>query len=127
MMTEATNDAFNTVWGGHGAPGSTSGLNTEFSRMDRLPDFSKGNWKKVPSIHAPEAYEHVLPGSSGMAVKVYLNDGNHRGLNTATITAPTESIDHYGAVPAYMMGLPVNSRNAAIYLADRRAGGKARK
>ena len=121
MMTEATNDAFNTIWSGHGAPGSASSLNTEFSRMDRLPDFSKGNWKKVDSTHAPEAYEHSLPGTFGMAVKVYLKDSNHDGINTATITTPTESINHYGSWPAYKLGLPVNSRNAAMYLADRRS------
>lgn len=119
MMAKATNDALNTVWGGHGVPGSTSGLNTEFSRMDRLPDFSKGNWKRVYSTHASEAYEHALPGASGMVVKVYLKDHKHEGLDTATITAPTESIDHYGAWPAYKIGLPVNSRNSAMYLSGR--------
>ena len=95
--------------------------------MDSLPDFSKGNWKKVYSTHASEAYEHALPGMSGMAVKVYLKDREHDGLNTATITAPTESIDHYGSWPAYKMGLPVNSRNAAMYLADQRAQRRTKK
>jgi hypothetical protein len=126
MMTTATNDALRTVWAGNGEPGYSSGLNTEFARMEHLPDFSKGKWKKVSSIHSSEAYEHALPGSSGMAVKVYLRDRSHNGLNTVTITTPTESTDHYGAVPAYLMGLPVNSRNAAMYLADQRERRKAK-
>ena len=127
MMTTATNDALRAVGGESLKSGLSSGLNTEFSRMDGLPDFSQGNWKKAYSTHASEAYEHPLPGNSGMAVKVYLRDREHDDLNTATITAPTESIGHISAFPFYYMGFPVNSRNAAIYLANRRIRQKVRK
>lgn len=117
MMTEATSDAFRTV----GTSVPMSGLSTEFSRVNTLPDFSQRGWKRAYSTHSTEAYEHPLPGYSGMVLKVYLGDQDHDGANTATITAPTSSVDHYGAWPAFQMGLPVNSRNAATYLRDRRA------
>lgn len=116
MMTEATGAALGAVLGDEGSSRFVSDLTRQFSKVDHLPDFSKGSWKKVPSTHSGEAYEHMLPGSSGMAVKLYINDEDNDGMNTATITSPTSSLDHYGAWPAYKMTLPVNSRNAAIYL-----------
>lgn len=114
-MTQATNDALSEV----GGLGSTIDLTGEFSRVDRLPDFSQGSWKKVESKHAPQAFEHILPGESGMVIKIYLKDTDNGGRNTATITSPTDSVDHYLNFPAYKAGFPVNAENAEKYLKDR--------
>ena len=116
MMTEATGTALSTVSADARPRRFVSDLTRQFSKVEHLPDFSKGSWKKVYSTHSGESYEHILPGSSGMAIKLYINDEDNDGMNTATITAPTSSLDHYGAWPAYKLTLPVNSRNAAIYL-----------
>jgi hypothetical protein len=118
-MTAATNDALNNIQG-VGKSGATVGLSSEFSRVGRLPDFSRDNWKKVTSTHSASAYEHLLPGTSGRAVKVYLKDSEHGNLNTATITSPTDSIEHYTSWPIYQLGFPVNASSAEAYMTDHR-------
>lgn len=116
MMTDTVNDAFRRISGGSSDQQYVGGLSSEFARMHKLPDFSKGQWKPVDSLHSPEAYEHPLPGSSGMALKVYLNDGDHGGRNTATVTTPTSSVDHYIGALQYIAGMPVNEDNARRYI-----------
>ena len=114
MMNEATNDALSDTKSG----GSTSPLTSEFSKLNGNIDFSHG-WTQVTSIHGASSFERAIPGDSGMVVKVYIGDRNFGGANTVTITAPTYSVDHIVGVLPYELGLPVNARNAAVYLSSR--------
>lgn len=111
-MNEATNNALASAPGG----GRSTALTSEFSRITNLPDFSKGGWQSTGSTHSGAAYEHDLGG--GFAVKVYIGDRYFEGANTVTITAPTNSIDHYAGWPAFQMGLPVNGPRASSYLSQ---------
>lgn len=110
-MNEATNKALSSVPGG----GAASPLTSEFSRVSQLPNFNSGGWRSVGSIHVSAAYEHDL-GDTGKVVKIYLGDSNFNGVNTVTITDPTYSISHILSVPEFEIGMPVNARNAAVYL-----------
>lgn len=112
MMTEATMGALSSVRDG----GVSAPLTSEFARLARMPNVRIGEWKSVPSTHSAQAYEHELV-KSGKAVKVYVGDRNFAGANTATITDPTSSIGHFAAWPSFKIGMPVNARNAAVYLA----------
>jgi len=111
MMNEATNKALASVPGG----GRSSALTSEFSKISRLPNFKSGGWRSVGSSHSASAYEHDL-ADTGKAVKVYIGDRNFDGATTVTITDPTDSIGHWAAFPAFVVGMPVNARNAAVYL-----------
>lgn len=111
MMNEATNKALASVPGA----GRSSALTSEFSRVSRLPNFNSRGWRSVGSSHSTSAYEHDL-GDTGKVVKVYISDSNFGGANTVTITDPTDSIGHWAAFPAFVIGMPVNARNAAVYL-----------
>jgi len=42
-----------------------------------------------------------------------------RSALAAKVTPPTSSIDHVIGVLPYGLGLPVNARNAAVYLSSR--------
>jgi len=113
MMTEATNKALGSVPGsGRSAP-----LTSEFAKIAALPNFSSEGRLPVSSSHASRAFEHHL-GNTGKAVKVYICDRQFGGANTVTITDPTNSIGHYAAFPAFLAGMPVNARNAAVYLSQ---------
>ena len=113
MMTDATNKALGSVPGG----GRSSALTSEFAKVANLPNFNSGGWRAVGSSHSNSAFEHDL-GDTGKAVKVYIGDSNFGGANTVTITDPTDSIGHYAAFPAFLIGMPVNARNAAVYLSQ---------
>jgi RHS repeat-associated protein len=113
MMTDATNKALGSVPGG----GRASSLTSEFAKVANLPNFNSGGWRSVGSTHSTSAFEHDL-GDTGKAVKVYIGDSNFSGANTVTITDPTNSIGHYAAFPAFVIGMPVNARNAAVYLSQ---------
>jgi RHS repeat-associated protein len=113
MMTAATNLALNSVPGG----GRASPLTSEFSKIANLPNFRSGGWRAVGSTHSASAFEHDL-GNTGKAVKVYIGDSNFNGRNTVTITDPTNSVGHYAAFPAFVIGMTVNARNAAVYLSQ---------
>jgi len=111
MMAEATTKALRSVPGG----GRSSPLTSEFSKVASLPDFRSGGWRSEASTHSRSAFEHDL-GNTGKVVKVYVGDRNFNSANTVTITDPTESVSHYAAWPLFKIGIPVNARNAAVYL-----------
>ena len=114
MMNEATNKALASVPRG----GSSSPLSSEFSKVANLPDFSSPGWRPEGSTHSASAYEHDL-GNTGKAVKVYIGDRNFGGATTVTISDPTAWVSHYAMWPMFVIGMPVNSRNAAVYLSQR--------
>ena len=118
MMNEATESALSSIYGAGRARPTTSGLSSEFSRLNAMPDFARDGWRPAHSIHAGYAYERAIPNSDKV-LKVYINDRHHGGLNTAAVTSETQSIDHYVGVLPYVLGMPVNARNAAFYLYER--------
>ena len=91
----------------------TDPLSSEFSRYSGGTNFE--GWTPVFAMHAPQAFEHSLPGTASV-IKVYIGDKNFGGTNTATITAPTHSLEHIIGVPLYALGAPVNSQRAIAYL-----------
>ena len=64
-------------------------------------------WNRKKSIHSRSAWEINLPNSD-FALKVYLGDESAGGLNTITITTPTDTTAHYVMVTPYVLGHPVN-------------------
>jgi RHS repeat-associated protein len=121
FMNKATNAALNSI--GQGNSRQTVPLTGEFSQYTGSTDFSTGGWTAVPSEHSQSAYEHSLPNSPDLVVKVYMNDESFGGRNTATITPATYSLGHIFEQPAYWWGKAtghesVNSGNAGDYMKE---------
>jgi RHS repeat-associated protein len=113
-MDTATDTALRSI--GQEGPRRTDPLSSEFSRYSGTTNFGGAGWRPVKSSHAPGgAFEHDLPGSV-YVIKVYLGDTHHGGANTATITTPTNSLEHVLAFPFYQAGAPVNASTAGAYL-----------
>jgi hypothetical protein len=115
-MSRATNTALRRIYGNRSDQPRTSSLSSEFSRVDRLPDFSQGGWHSTTSSHADQAWEQAIPGSNTYVIKFYIGDSNFGGANTATITHPTGSVEHFSNFFPFLIGSPVNARNAADFL-----------
>lgn len=101
-----------------GQSSDISPLSSEFSKLNSLPDFGAGSgWRSAYSPHARQgAFEHDLPGQSGMVVKAYLGDTDNRGENTITITSPTWSLTHFLEQAEYRMGHNINETHARKFL-----------
>jgi RHS repeat-associated protein len=86
-------------------------IDSSISNASKLT--SDGNWTPVYNSHGSDttSFEEPIP-QSHYVIKTYLNDGQNKGLNTATISAPTNSIDHYIDYILFKLGLNPNLQHA---------------
>lgn len=102
----------------HKSGGATKPYTTGFSTLTTLPDVHSRDWYSVPNSHGgtTSSYQHDL-GTTGYAVKVYLNDAHHDGLNTVAIVDANPVVHAIDAL-AVRLGLDNdNSRNFSLGIA----------
>ena len=88
-----------------------SPLNWNFAQVTNLNTLKNPRWKRAASSHSRSAWELSILGNNNFVIKVYIHDTDNGGVNTITLTTPTDSISHYFWFPFYEAGWPVNLEN----------------
>jgi len=119
---DAVNAALREITGRSSDGSAVSPLNSDFARVNRLPDFSQHGWSQTYSYHSRSAWERRIPSAPSLVLKIYLSDSDANGENSAAITDPTYTARHWfeGGLN-YLFGVNENDRRAADYLNSKRS------